>query len=278
MHEQAIRPVENTAKARYALHTYSLPERISLKQATDSLYPGVTERYGPDCLIFHLSAAEKIFVFKFGAVVFFNVPTGAHQNYLDRLNLSTARKSQDVTAEEDIAEDEVTLSIEPGVLDVGFNSATIPEFDMVFIQIVAQVLGQASALELIEWEVEEFLRESERLTRFLQGREFKRPTRKSLLQYLGQGLSTKHRIVSQLALMSEPEKTWEREEAYKLYSGLYNNFEIRERVEKVEKMLRLSSEVSELLLEIVNTRRSEILEFIIIVLIAFELIKSLLLK
>ena len=39
-------------------------------------------------------------------------------------------------------------------------------------------------------------------------------------------------------------------------------------------MLNLSSEVSELLLEIVNAHRAEIMELIVIALIFFELVKS----
>jgi uncharacterized Rmd1/YagE family protein len=175
-----------------------------------------------------------------------------------------------------MSEDEVTIKIEPGVMEVGFNTATVPEFDLVLIQMVAQVLAQSSSLELIEWEVEEFLADSDRFTRFLQGREFKRPRRSELLRFLGSGLSAKHRIVNQLALLTEPDKTWEREELYRFYKELFVNFEIKERIEKIEKMLGLSSEVSELLLEIVNARRAEIMELTIIFLIAFEVVKSLL--
>ena len=280
-------PIQLTTRARYAVHTYSVPSRINLKQAADLLFPGATERFNQDCLVFHLGNTEKIFIFIFGTVVFFNIPPRAHQNYLDRLGVTPKKRSQPNTpgtastsdvppaTDEDVAEDEVTVKVEPGVMEVGFNTATIPEFDLNLIQMVAQVLAQSSALELIEWEVEEFLTESESFTRFLQGREFKRPRRSMLLRFLGSGLSTKHRIVNQLALLSEPEKTWEREELYRFYKDLFANFEIRERIEKIEKMLNLTSEVSELLLEIVNARRAEIMEIIIIVLITSELLKSL---
>ena len=284
----ATAPIQLAAKARYALHTYSVSNRINLKQASDLLFPGVTERCNPDCLIFHLSSTEKIFIFIYGTVVFFNIPPRAHENYLTRLGLREAKRVQGSATgptpsseqpsplPDDMSEDEVTIKIEPGVMEVGFNTATVPEFDLVLIQMVAQVLAQSSSLELIEWEVEEFLADSDRVTRFLQGREFKRPRRSELLRFLGSGLSAKHRIVNQLALLTEPDKTWEREELYRFYKELFVNFEIKERIEKIEKMLGLSSEVSELLLEIVNARRAEIMELTIIFLIAFEVVKSLL--
>lgn len=266
-----------TAPKRYQLHTYSLVGKLNLKQAAEALYPGVTERSDQDCLICHLSAEEKIFIFKFGAVVFFNVPPGAHENYLSRLGVSSKQKPQVAAgvAADEFAEDEVYITVEPGVTQVGFNSATIPEFDITMIQLTAQLLAQSSALELTEWEVEEFLAKSESLTQFLKGKEHRRPRRAELLQFLGEGLSVRHWVVNQLGALNEPEKTWEREQLYKFYRDLYTMFDIPDRVENIEKMLRLASEVSELLLGIVHARRSEIMEITIIVLIAVEISISL---
>ena len=257
---------------RYPLHTYSLTEKLSLKQAADALFPGVTERVDQDCLICHLGAEEKLFIFRFGAVVFFNVPPGAHDNYLSRFGVASKQRPQQLADE--LAEDEVFVNIEPGVMQVGFNTATIPEFDITMIQLVAQLLAQSSALELIEWEVEEFLAQSEQLTQFLKGKEHRRPTRKELFRFLGEGLSARHKIVNQLGALNEPEKTWEREQLYKFYRDLYTMFDIPERVENIEKMLALAGDVSELLLEIANARRTEFLEIIIITLIVFEILQS----
>lgn len=281
MSETVTAPVQLVPRARYAVHTYSFSNLINLKQAADVLFPGVTERLNQDCLVFHAGNTEKLFIYQFGAVVFFNIPFKAHENYLTRLAVTPRKKGPgslpvdpSTLSEEDVAEDQVTVRVEPGVTDVGFNTVTIPEFDLNLIQMVSQVLAQSSALELFEWETEEFLAQSENFTKFLQGREHRRPRRADLFRFLGSGLRAKHRIVNQLALLNEPEKTWEKEELYRFYKDLFTNFEIRERVEKVEKMLALTSEVSELLLEIVNARRAEIMEIIIILLISVELIKS----
>jgi uncharacterized Rmd1/YagE family protein len=75
-------------------------------------------------------------------------------------------------------------------------------------------------------------------------------------------------------LLNDPEKTWEKEDLYRLYLALWELFDIDERIEAIEKKLALSTEVSELLLDIANARRSEFLEWIIIALIAVEIVKS----
>ena len=98
--------------------------------------------------------------------------------------------------------------------------------------------------------------------------------RQKLLEFVARGLNAKHRIVNQLAILSEPETTWEKEDLYLIYRKLFANLDIKERIDKIEKMLNLSAEVSAMLLESLNTRRAELLELIIIILIAIEIVRA----
>ena len=162
--------------------------------------------------------------------------------------------------------------MEKGTTKIGFNNVTISELNLPNLQLVAQVLGQSSALEIIEWEVEEFLAESDRLTRTLRRGAQIRKKRDQLMEFIGQGLNARHRIINQISLLSQPDTTWETEELYVLYNNLFKNFDMEDRVERIEKMLELSSDVSKLLLEILNARRAEFLEIVIILLIVAELL------
>lgn len=261
-------------RARYVLHAYSAPQHLSLKQAGELLLNEKKERYSQDCLVVHRNNLEKIFVFRFGTVVFFNVPVEDHQAYLRTLGLSPKTRAQQKEADE-LAEDDFTLTIEPGVTEVAFNSVKIPDFDLTKLQLVAHILAQSSALEIIEWEVEDFLAESDSMTRGLKRGGLVSRSRSRLLKFIGEGLSARHRIVNQLLLLNEPEKTWEKEDLYKLYRDLFKNFDMKDRIERLEKMLELCSDVSELLLEVLNARRAEVMEIVIIILIAFEVVKSL---
>jgi|GEM_PF-1288938 len=260
---------------RYLLHAYSTAARIRFGPIRDAMPSGSTERYSPDCMICHVSRLEQIFVFKFGAVVFFNLPPAEHDRFLTQFGIVARPHTPNPDPDNDeLAEDDFTLNIEPNVTQVSFNAITIPEWDMAKLQLVAQILGQSSALEIIEWEVEDFLAESSRLASSLKRLSAVRTSRRELLQFLGEGLNTKHRITGQLALVDDPEKTWEKEDLYKIYLGLWDNFDIDERVQNIEKNLQLCTESTELLLEILNSRQSERLEWIIIILIAFEVVKS----
>jgi uncharacterized Rmd1/YagE family protein len=229
-----------------------------------------TRRGSSFCLLCERFEDEKIFVFRFGSVVFLNVPPAEHEYYLLKLGIAGTAPTPSYN---NLTEDHFSVLIEPGVTKVSFNSATMPDADLNRIQLVAMVLAQSSALELVEREVDEFLAQSETMTGLFKS-DGGGGSRRKLLQFLGKGLSTRHRIVNQLALLKEPDKTWEKEDLYLLYKALFANFEIDDRIEKCDRMLQLSSQVTELLLEIVNARRAELLEVTIIVLICVEIIKS----
>lgn len=274
-----IQPAQNlipiAATARYRLQAYSSPFNINLEQCKQFFLPGKLERYSRDCTIFHRYDEEKIFIFSFGAAVFFNVPAAEHEYYLSKLGIAPPQNAAEPrSSEEEITEDDFILNIEAGPVKVGFNSVSISDLDLIKLQLIAQVLAQSSALELIEREVDLFLAESEKMSSFLNKRGFVKSGKQKLLQFLGESLTARHRVVNQLSLLKDPEKTWEKEDLYRLYKDLFANFDIEERIEKIERMFQLSSQVTELLLEIVNARRAEVLELIIIALIGLEILKG----
>ncbi len=255
---------------RYRLQAYSASTKIALEQARELFVGSKFEQLSRECLLLERFEDEKVFIFRFGALVFFNVPPTEHEYYLRKLNLSAGSGS----AQPELTDDSFLLTIEPGVTRVAFNSVTLPDLDTTKLQLVCQVFAQSSALELVEHAVERFLAESERMTALFQSKGSAFGKRQQLIHFLGEGLRARHRIVTQLSLLKEPEKTWEKEDLYVLYKGLFANFEIEDRIEKCEHMIQLSSQVTELLLELVNARRAEIMELTIIILIGFEIVKS----
>jgi len=264
---------------RYRLQAYSSALKINLEQLRNAFLPGAgkLERHGRECVVLHRYEEEKIFIFTFGAVVFFNVPAVEHEYYLSKLGIAARPALVSLAVahiDEELTEDEFILNIEAGTPKVSFSSVTLSDFDINKIQLIAQVLAQSSALELIEREVDEFLAESEQMTYLLKTKGFFKSKREKLIEFLGESLSARHRIVNQLSLLKEPDKTWEKEDLYFLYKELFANFDIEDRIEKIERMFQLSSQVTELLLEIVNSRRAEFLEMTVIILISIEIVKS----
>lgn len=257
----------------YRLHAYSGPAQLTYETIRAAFPQSLErlERFNRDCVLLRRYEHEVVFIFRFGTVVFFNVPISEHEYYLSKLGISNSSRQRNTGS---LTEDDFVLRVEGSVSKVSFNAVTLPDLDVARLQIVAQVLAQSSSLELIEHEVEQFLAESEKMSELLRRRTMSFNKRDKLLQFIGEGLNARHRIVTQLSLLNEPDKAWEREELYTLFKDLFENFDVEDRIEKIDRMFQLSAQVSELLLEMVNQRRAEILELIIIALIGVEIVKS----
>jgi uncharacterized Rmd1/YagE family protein len=65
---------------------------------------------------------------------------------------------------------------------------------------------------------------------------------------------------------------WDRPDLERLYARLEDEYELRERVDTLNRKLAVVAETADTLADIIDTRRSLRLELIVVVLIAFEII------
>ena len=270
-------PASGSGSSEFSLYSYSSQGLIGLKRCQSILGEGRFERPSPNCLQVEVGQSQLVFVFSFGTVVFFNIPLAEQTEYLEKLSVTFRKPEKFIeneAEEDDRTEDSILLKVQQGVTRVDFNSVTVPDLDTSRLYIVAQLLAESSALELIEWEVREILKESETMAVHLKKTGWVQGKRRELLQLMGEALSTRHRVVDQLSDLGDSDKLWEDEELHKLYRGLFDNFEIDQRVKHIEKMLELTAEAAGLLVDLMDVRRSEVLEIIVIILIAIEVVKS----
>lgn len=82
-------------------------------------------------------------------------------------------------------------------------------------------------------------------------------------------------MVNDLFLLDKPNILWDNEEAEKLYNMLSSTLELKDRFEIVEHKLTHLKENITLALDLFNHKHSEVLEWIIILLIAFEIVMGL---
>ncbi len=85
----------------------------------------------------------------------------------------------------------------------------------------------------------------------------------------------RHEIIVDMHLLDKPNILWDDETAERLYNDLSVFFELKERFEIVEFKLGLLKDDIMFLTDILNHKKSEFLEWIIIWLIAFEIIMGL---
>jgi required for meiotic nuclear division protein 1 len=260
--------------AQHTLYAYSRGSAIPLQELSNKFKPCSFQRIGPECLAILLKEPNQyLYAFRYGSIVLVNVAVAEHYPILEKADFSIAT-TRTLSTNENFGEDDFYLRISYDAPMIGFNYVTIPEWQPAMVALVCNSLAHSSALDLIERDVEKTLSRSESMVRKVKQVRGPGFRRSKLLQELATLLETRHRIFNQLSLLSEPDLAWESELAARIYAGLIENFDIKTRVERVEKNLGLIADVVELQLDIYNVRRSELLEVIIIVLIIVEILQS----
>ncbi|RMG42051.1 MAG: RMD1 family protein [Candidatus Dadabacteria bacterium] len=255
---------------QFRLYARGLPGKLVFTKLRSLFQHSELRLSSADVVIIEKSSEARIYCFKFGSLVFINVPYEESQQIINKI-----RKTHGLEPSPDhIVEDDFILLIGKEV-KIDFNSVTIPKWDEDWVLGICEVLAKSNALEIAEYKSEGLLRESESLTRRLKKGGWFRPSRNELLDFLNRALLVRHSLLTQLAILDQPEQVWEDEQLYQLYTKMIEHFEIHSRVENIEKMLQLCAEVSEFQLELFNAMRSEILELIIIILIMVEIIQLL---
>jgi uncharacterized Rmd1/YagE family protein len=75
-----------------------------------------------------------------------------------------------------------------------------------------------------------------------------------------------------VAVADKPDAVWDRADLERLYARLQEEYELRERAEALTRKLKVISDTAEVLTDMIDTKRSLRLEFIIVVLILFEIV------
>jgi uncharacterized Rmd1/YagE family protein len=138
--------------------------------------------------------------------------------------------------------------------------------------VIADVLAKSVVLAHDEREVAKVFEIIEPFAKELADHGRTRRNRKGMLKLLGNALLVQHRVSGRVAVAEKPDALWERPDLERLYARLEDEYELKERVDTLNRKLAVVAETANTLADIIDTRRSLRLELIIVVLIALEII------
>jgi uncharacterized Rmd1/YagE family protein len=222
-----------------------------------------------DPLVIKIDNTHRVMVTSFGAIVFFSYDDDIAQLVSSRI-METLQDSFVVKEVED------RLIVEIGKEEDRFlhNEVWIKDDDLVptRMRIVAMLLAQSVALDYLEHEADNALKG---FTPFLEdlsvrGR-IKIPARK-IFKNIGFAMQTRFMVLSNVALFDKPAETWKSESIETLYQGMMDFFDIAERLDVLMTKLDFISENTRMLFEVLSSRKSHYLEWIVIILIAVEIV------
>lgn len=172
------------------------------------------------------------------------------QDYPIRID-PTMEKSFDVT-------DEAILLQSPSTLN---------------LNVIALAVSQSVGLEVYEQRLDTLFAHSRRIVESIHSFSIRR--RAHLMQFVKRLALTRHDMVSNLLLLDKPNILWDNAQAEGLYNALAFILELYDRHETALSKLSQIKEDVLLVMDLINHKRSETLEWIIIVLIAVEIVMGL---
>lgn len=209
-------------------------------------------------------------VFRYGVVVFMGLVPAEENDVLKKLKgrISSplkVREREDETAQMEISterEDQIPAGGPIYVRDLALER----------LLLVAYALADSVVLARDEKEVARVFDVIEPFAQKLAIGGKTPGGRHTILKLIGESLLVQHRVSGRVAVAEDPDVLWDRPDLSRLYSRLKDEYELKERVESLNRKLSVVSDTARALTDMSDTERSLRLEWLIVGLIAFEIV------
>lgn len=167
--------------------------------------------------------------------------------------------------------DEFQVRVDPGrESSFDFAEAVVGKVDDMVIRVAMLNLAQSVALDHYQKVSEDLLTQVKGFVNQLERTGKLKISRNNMHRFLGKALNTQNDIAENIYIFDAPDLTWENEYLDKLHQGLIKHFDLKVRFSEIEYTLRIIENNLTVFREIIHQRESNLLEFIIILLILVE--------
>lgn len=167
--------------------------------------------------------------------------------------------------------DEFQIRVDPGrEMSFEFAEAIVGRIDDKVIRVAMLNLAQSVALDHYHGVSEDLLTEVKGFANELERSGKLKISRNNMHRFLGKALNTQNDIAENIYIFDAPDLTWEDEYLDKLHQGLIKHFDLKVRFSEIEYTLNIIDNNLTVFREITHQRESNLLEFIIILLILVE--------
>jgi uncharacterized Rmd1/YagE family protein len=167
--------------------------------------------------------------------------------------------------------DDFQIEFESGLeTKFDFEKVNLGRLDDKVIRVAMFNLAQSIAIDHHHIVAENLLTEVKGFANQLEQTGTLKIGRKSMLRFLGRALNTQNDIAENIYIFDAPDLVWDDEYLDKLHQGLIKHFDLRMRFSELEYTLRIIEDNLTVFREIYNQKESSRLEWIIIILILFE--------
>ena len=222
----------------------------------------------------HIQYGENsyLFVYRFGCLVFFNMSNEDIERETNKIKTVIGDAVPKPTTE--------TYQVNTGDFSnrVEFEFVELKKLSLDHLRLIGVTLGQSAALEYFELSTDRLLNEASSFMESLAKAGSVSLKTKSLLKLIGTTARARQHIISNVAILDPPDETWKSKELEKLFKELQQNFDIDTRFRTLDRKLTLIQDNISILADLTSSRRTTILEAMVVLLIVMEIVLILVMR
>lgn len=255
----------------YKVQAYQVADSIDLK-AVKAAFKATLIYNDSEELFYETGTEQFVYVFRYGVISFLNYSEVEISSYIQFIgpfcrNLFPESLSDEMLVESGAAENKV-----------GYNKIEIRQPSREVMRMIMLNVSQSVTLDYYTELTGKLLEETNHHTQLLEKHGRLAISGIKLKKFIGKTLLLRNSIVENLYIFDSPPETWEDEELDKLHTGLKRTLDLQDRFRSVSEGLAIVKENLELFKDILQYRNSTILEWVIIALIAIEVVNFLIEK
>jgi uncharacterized Rmd1/YagE family protein len=217
-------------------------------------------------LFYKLEKDRCIYVFKYGVICFLNCDAIRVSDFLKLIsgyckNLFSQHLTEEYLINTNAAENKI-----------GYNQIEIIGSDIEVLRLIMMNVSQSVSLDYYDEQTTILLEETNYHTQILANKGRLGIKGISLKKYIGKTLLLKNRIAENLYIFDSPPETWDDENLNKIDIDLKRLFDLQDRSRNIHEGLTIIKDNLELFRALLQYRHSNILEWIVIILIMVEVL------
>lgn len=217
-------------------------------------------------LFYETGPNQYAYIFRYGVASFFHYEEKEISSFLQFIKPYCRNFFTDSINDE--------LIVETGAAEnkISYNKIEIKQANRDVLRMIMLNVSQSVTLDYYSELTGKLLEETNYHTQLLAKKGRLAISGNNLKKYIGKTLLLKNSIAENLFIFDSPPETWEDEQLDKLHNGLKKNSDLQDRFRSVSDGLGIVKENLELFKDILQYRKSMVLEWVVIALIAVEVI------
>jgi uncharacterized Rmd1/YagE family protein len=259
----------------YRLRATHIAERMKLQELREKVIHPVRDFSNYEMVV-EFAENSYAFIYNYGSVVFFNVPDVIQERYLKIVRdwIHATKQGAKIADTSDVFIVETRADLDASTNQVFFDRIATGKITYTKAKIICMLVAESTALDYYDILIENLLEQATVYTKRLELEGKFIDSKEDLLKFVGMCLSAKQDIISNLYIVDSPDETWDSPELDKVFHELKLMLEIDVRYRAVEYKSKIIQESIEVITDLVKSKRETLLEMIVILLIAFEVIAN----